>query len=329
MEAAHYDRLAGDRVQCRLCPHACRIAPGKRGRCRVRENRDGTLVALTYGQAASVSMDPIEKKPLYHFFPGRPILSIGSWGCNLSCVYCQNFAISQHEVPTEALPPEEAVRAAQARDSIGIAYTYNEPLIMWEYLRDCGRAARAAGLKNVLVTNGFVNPEPLEELLPVVDAMNIDLKAFTERFYEELCHGALAPVLATVARAARSCHVELTTLVIPDHNDAPAELEEEARWIAGEAGPQTPVHLSAYVPRYKLQARATSAKTLLRAREILLRHLKHVYLGNMVTSEGTNTVCAECGATVVARQGYHTDTSGMKPDGTCAGCGAENRIVAA
>jgi len=328
MDAAHYERLADRRVQCRLCPHACVIACGKRGRCRVRENREGTLVALTYARAASVALDPIEKKPLYHFHPGSNILSMGSWGCNLACAFCQNHGISQREVPTEELLPGDAVALAQARGSIGMAYTYNEPLIMWEYLRDCGRAMHDAGLQNVLVTNGFVMPEPLADLLPVIDAMNIDIKAFHEGFYREHCQGMLAPVLESAKTAAAACHLEITTLIIPGYNDAPKELEEEAQWIAEHCGPETPVHLSAYFPRYRFRADPTPLAVLLHAREILGRSLQHVYVGNVQAAEGADTVCASCGARVVVRVGYRVDTSGMAADGRCGRCGADNHMVA-
>ena len=293
----------------------------------MRENRGGDLEALTYGQVTSVAMDPIEKKPLYHFFPGRDILSIGSWGCNFFCQFCQNHNISQQEVSTESLTPGRAVELARARGSIGIAYTYNEPFIMWEYLRDCGKAAHEAGLKNVLVTNGFVNPEPLEEILPLVDAANIDVKAFHEGFYGKLCGGSLEPVLRTVKRACEECHVELTTLIIPEHNDAPKELENEARWIAKNCGKQVPVHLSAYSPRYQLGARPTAVGTLQHAREIFRHYLNHVYLGNLRTSDGADTVCASCSQTMIRRGGYHTEIAGMTSKGECVACGAENNVV--
>ncbi len=314
-------------MQCRLCPHECMISEDKRGRCKVRENRAGELEALTYGRVTSVAMDPIEKKPLYHFFPGSDILSIGSWGCNFSCRFCQNHHISQQEVATEGLTPERAVDLARTRGSIGIAYTYNEPFIMWEYLRDCGRAAHKAGLRNVLVTNGFVNPEPLEEILPLVDAANIDIKAFHDGFYGKLCGGSLEPVLRTVKRACESCHVELTTLIIPEHNDAPKELEKEAVWIAGNCGRQVPVHLSAYSPRYQLGARPTNVNTLQHAREIFMRHLDHVYLGNVMTQDGADTICAGCGRTMIRRSGYRTEVVAMESTGECAGCGAGNNLV--
>ncbi len=327
MDARFYEELEGDFVQCALCPHHCVIGPGKRGLCRVRENRRGRLTALTYAQVTSSAMDPVEKKPLYHFHPGRRILSLGPWGCNLRCQFCQNCEISQGEAPTRELAPGEAVRLAQEKDSVGIAYTYNEPFIGWEYVHDTARAAHGAGLKNVLVTNGYVEEAPLRELLPLVDAMNIDLKAFHEAFYDKVCGGHLAPVLATAERAARECHVEVTTLVIPGHNDRPRELEGLATWIAEHMGRRTPAHLSAYFPAYRLNAEPTRPEMLLRAREIFRQELDFVYLGNLRTSDGADTLCPECGAVIVARSGYTVDTRNLKPDGGCAACGAATGIV--
>ncbi len=326
-EAAYFEELADSYVQCGLCPHRCVIADGKRGRCQARENRGGKLYALTYGRAASLAVDPIEKKPLYHFYPGREILSLGNWGCNFACSFCQNHDISQHEVPTRAFSPEDAVTMARESKSIGLAYTYNEPLINFEFVRDCAKVIRAAGLKNVLVTNGFVNPEPLEELLPLVDAMNIDIKAFHEGFYKDQCQGKLEPVLRNTARAAKSCHVEVTTLLIPGLNDAPKELEDMAVWIAENCGEETPAHLSAYFPRYQMKIDATTPAMLQHAREIFLKHLRYVYIGNVAATKGANTVCRACGEIIIARQGYAIDKRGINDSGRCALCGADNNII--
>jgi pyruvate formate lyase activating enzyme len=272
-------------------------------------------------------MDPIEKKPLYHFHPGEQIFSIGSMGCNLRCQFCQNWQISQGEPPLDDLSPAQAVREALRNGSRGIAYTYNEPMIWFEYVMDTGRAAREAGLYNVLVTNGFVNEAPLDELLEVTDAMNIDLKSFDDSFYEELCGASVEPVKRVIVRAARGCHVEITTLVIPNRNDSMPMLEEEAKWISSEVGRGTPVHLSAYFPRYKLDEPPTSEETLLKAREVFCRYLDYVYLGNVAAADGSDTVCAGCGGAVVRRRGYRVSASGMSPDGSCAACGARCGIV--
>jgi len=327
MEARYYEKIEGGLVHCHLCPHECRIADGKAGRCRIRVNDGGELRATTYGRVTSVALDPIEKKPLYHFHPGEMILSLGSAGCNLRCEFCQNWQISQTDVAGTQLLPEAAVREAIREGSRGIAYTYNEPMIWFEYVMDTGRRAREEGLYNILVTNGYVMPEPLDELLEVVDAMNIDLKSFEGSFYENLCSGTLEPVKETIVRASRDCHVEITTLVIPNRNDAMDVMEEEAKWIASEVGDATPLHLSAYHPSHKLRERRTPAATLLKAREVFRRYLKHVYLGNVLTDEGGDTVCGECGATVIGRLGYRVGTGGMNADGTCAGCGADVGVV--
>ena len=327
-EAAHYEAAEDGKVLCRLCPHGCTIAEGRTGRCGVRENRGGVLVAATYAEVTSVAMDPIEKKPLYHFHPGESILSLGGRGCNFSCSFCQNWGISQsRDVPTRRLESSEAVQLALKKRSIGIAFTYNEPLIWFEYVLDTARAAREKGLVNVLVTNGYVNPEPLAELLPFVDALNMDIKSVRPQFYEGLCGGTLEPVLASARAAARATHLEVTNLIIPGHNDGDADLSELARWIADELGPGTPTHLSAYFPHYRLEAPPTPVATLDGAYGIFRQRLQHVYLGNVRSSVGSSTVCHQCGAELIRRSGYSTSVEGL--DGPkCRHCGAENNIVA-
>ncbi len=327
MQAEWGEAQADGAVVCRLCPHGCRIAAGQRGRCGARENRGGQLRALTYGQITSAALDPIEKKPLYHFMPGGRIFSIGSWGCNFRCRFCQNWQISQQEVPAQNLTPVEVARRAGADGSVGVAYTYNEPLIGWEFVRDCCREVKRAGLKNVLVTNGFINPEPLAELLPLVDALNIDLKAFNEDFYQRLCGGSLAPVLAAIKLAASQSLVEVTTLLIPGENDDPQELNALAQWVAENCGAEIPAHLSAYTPRYQHQTRPTTADELLQAREIFGRHLRHVYVGNVLTADGSDTRCVGCGQPLVKRQGYRIDARGLGADGSCRACGVKSGIV--
>jgi pyruvate formate lyase activating enzyme len=325
-EAMYYEKLDQGRVRCRLCPHRCTIGPDQAGICRQRVNEDGTLVSRIYGRVTSVAMDPIEKKPLYHFHPGRQVLSIGTNGCNLSCRHCQNWNISQEDGHTQEVPPEAAVRMAVEHQSFAIAYTYNEPLIWYEYVLDTARLAHREGLKNVLVSNGFVEPEPLAELLPFIDAMNLDIKAIRDPFYRKVCGAWLAPVLETAKAARRATHLEITNLVIPTHNDSDAELTELADWIAGELGPDTPTHLSAYFPRYRLKAPPTSGELLQHAYDIFSERLQHVYLGNVVMREGTDTVCPGCGALLIRRQGYHIESLGL--DGNrCTACGAEINLV--
>ncbi len=325
-KAMYFEPLEGGRVRCVLCPHRCVIAPGRSGICRQRWNEGGTLTSRIYGRVTSIAMDPIEKKPLYHFHPGEEILSIGTNGCNFSCKHCQNWSISQRDAPTQSLPPAEAVRVARDNGSFGISYTYNEPFIWYEYVLDTSKLAREHGLKNVLVTNGFVNPEPLAELLPFLDALNIDIKSIREEFYREICGGRLAPVLETCIAARKAAHVEITNLIIPTHNDSEADLTALADWVRDHLGADTPTHLSAYFPRYRLDAPPTPPETLERAYGIFAERLDYVYLGNMMLDKGSDTFCSSCGAILIRRHGYATRIVGL--DGVkCAKCGAATNVV--
>jgi pyruvate formate lyase activating enzyme len=283
---AQFWHAGGDlAVQCELCPKACRIAEGAAGICGGRRNTGGELFATGYGKVSSLALDPIEKKPLHRFCPGSAILSVGGFGCNLRCPFCQNSAISleygQGLQTAEALPPERlAGLAADAvlQGNIGVAYTYNEPLINIEYVMDCALLVREAGLKNVLVTNGFVNPEPLRQLLPYIDAMNIDLKGFSELFYKKL-GGSLEPVKGAIALAHGRCHVEVTTLVIPGENEE--DIAPIAAWLAS-LGPDIPLHLSRFFPRHRYAERqATPRESILGLRDAAQKHLRYVYAGNM------------------------------------------------
>lgn len=281
-EALYYEKLGGSSVHCHLCPIECRITEGSSGACQARSNRGGVLYSDIYGKAASYSLDPIEKKPLYHFHPGEFIFSIGTRGCNLHCDFCQNWRISQDkDVPVEDVSPGSVVSMAKESGSFGIAYTYNEPFIWYEFVLDSARLAVENGLKNVLVTNGYVNIEPLESLLPLISAMNIDLKAFNEEFYRKVCGGRLKDVLSVIERSSASCHVELTTLIIPGLNDSPEDMKMEAEWIRDKTGADTPLHLSRYFPCYKMELPPTPVKTLERLRDVAMKSLKYVYLGNV------------------------------------------------
>jgi len=290
-------------VRCGLCPHRCLIAENEAGRCGVRENQGGKLIASSYGMVSSVALDPIEKKPLNMFFPGKSILSIGGIGCNLRCAFCQNHEISTLGVrqgvgltivndklqnlthrtgrAEKRLSPDDIVRLAvqaEPEGNIGVAYTYNEPLIGYEFLRDCAGLVREAGLKNVIVTNGYINKEPLAALLPLVDAMNIDLKGFTEGFYNKL-GGTLGPVMETIALSHKSCHVEVTTLVVPEENES--DIEDLAGWLSSISR-DIPLHLSRFFPRYRYSdAKPTPRETILKLCEIAKKHLKYVFAGNM------------------------------------------------
>jgi pyruvate formate lyase activating enzyme len=264
-EASYYKLSDEKNIRCFLCPHQCLIPEGKTGFCGVRRHQGGKLYALNYSRVASLALDPIEKKPLYHFHPGSFILSAGTIGCNLSCLFCQNWSISKEvAAPTQPVTSRELVRQAQKQNSLGIAYTYNEPFIWFEFVLETARMAREAGLKNVLVTNGYVSPEPLKEILPLIDAANIDIKSIRDEFYKSHCSGRVDEVLETVKTMCRSCHVELTNLLIPTLN-----------------GDKVPLHFSRYFPCYKMTIPSTPLDTLYRAEAIAKKKLKYVYLGNI------------------------------------------------
>lgn len=273
----------GDVWVCGLCPHRCRLAPGATGFCGVRENRDGVPVARSYARVSSLHLDPIEKKPLSHFHPGSRILSVGLYGCSLDCAFCQNHAISKETPDMAMIPPEQLVQAAvdlRPEGNIGIAYTYNEPTVGIEYVLDCARLARGEGLLNVLVTSGYLEPEPWADLMKWTDACNIDLKAFHEDFYRTVCRGSLAPVLENIRTAAASSHVELTCLIVPGLNDGETEMDEMARWIA-RIDPGIPLHVSRYFPRYRMSVPATPPETVMALARTAARHLRHVHVGNL------------------------------------------------
>jgi pyruvate formate lyase activating enzyme len=325
-QALYYTPLQDGKVQCHLCPHNCVIAEGKAGICRQRKNASGVLYALNYGQVTSANLDPIEKKPLYHFYPGSQIMSFGTNGCNLACQFCQNWSISQVDAITKEFMPADALAITQKSKSPAIAYTYNEPFIWFEFVLEAAKLAHAKGIKNVLVTNGFVNPEPLKELLPYIDAMNIDIKSIRPEFYRKLCKAKLEPVLATCQAANETAHIEITNLVIPGENDTESHFEELAKWIAENLGQDTPLHFSAYYPTYKLDNPPTPLETLLKAYGIARKHLWFVYMGNVQMEQGSNTVCHNCQAKLISRQGYHTKILALTADGKCSNCGAENNI---
>jgi pyruvate formate lyase activating enzyme len=320
-EGMYYKKVPVGKVRCFICPHRCLFANGKTGICKVRANKDGVLYLRTYGEITSYAVDPIEKKPLYHFYPGSGIFSIGSWGCNFKCTFCQNWQISQQEVAGEKFTPEDIVEIASHDGSIGIAYTYNEPFMMYEFMLDAAKLAHAKGLKNVIVTNGFVSEEPLREILPYIDAMNIDLKAGNESFYREVCDGQLEPVMRTIKTAYEAgCHVELTNLIIPTLNDRMDELKEIVEWVASVSG-DIPLHFSRYFPNYKMNIDPTPVETLLAAYEVAAKELHHVYLGNVSTSiAGNDTKCPHCHKTVIERRWPEVKVAAMKGD-KCGHCG--------
>ncbi|NLZ52814.1 MAG: AmmeMemoRadiSam system radical SAM enzyme [Thermoanaerobacteraceae bacterium] len=304
-EAMYYVKAAGGAVNCFLCPHHCKIVPGKVGTCKVRKNIDGKLYSINYGRVSSLAMDPIEKKPLYHFYPGSMIFSVGSIGCNFRCKFCQNWQIAQlTDIPTQGISAAELIKAAKRQEgNIGIAYTYNEPTIWYEYVIECAKLARQEGLKNVLITNGFIENEPLQELLPYIDAMNIDIKAFCEDFYKDLVFGRLSPVKRTVEVAQSKCHIEITTLLIPGMNDREEEIGELAKWLS-LLRKDIPLHLTRYFPNFKLDIPPTPIDRIKAARDIAMKYLDYVYTGNMAYDIGNNTYCPTCEKPIIERAGY-------------------------
>ncbi|MCK4537807.1 MAG: AmmeMemoRadiSam system radical SAM enzyme [Candidatus Krumholzibacteria bacterium] len=319
MEALFYEKLPKNRVRCLLCPNLCVIEAGGKGRCRLRVNDGGVLQARSYGMTVTAAVDPIEKKPLYHFMPGSEILSIGPNGCTLTCEHCQNWNISQEDCPVTYIPPEELAAVARSRGSVGVAFTYTEPLLWYEYLIDVLPLLRDDGLKSVLVTNGYLNDEPAERIVPMVDGFNIDMKSFNDDFYRKYCGGSLEPVKRFIEIAADLAHVEVTTLLIPGLNDSPSEIEALARWLGG-ISKDIPLHLSRFFPRYRMKdIPPTPSSTLKDSWETARRFLDYVYIGNIFIEGTENTLCPGCGENLIMRSGYST-TAAIKGD-SCPSCG--------
>jgi pyruvate formate lyase activating enzyme len=322
----YFTSLEGGEIQCELCPHRCRVAKGKRGICRVRENRDGKYYSLVYGNPCAVHLDPIEKKPFSHVLPGTTSFSLATAGCNFQCKFCQNWEISQafpEDIFSFEVSPELMVSRAKEIGARSIAYTYVEPTIFYEYMSDIGILAKKAGLLNVTHSNGFINPEPLKNLCKVLDAANIDLKGFTENFYRELCSGELNPVLETLKTLKKEkVHVEITNLIIPTKNDEISVLKEMCLWIRKELGPDTPIHFSRFYPLYKLKTLPpTQVSTLEKAREAAASAgLEYVYVGNIPGHTAENTFCPKCKKMVIQRTGYMVGEINLK-DGKCKYCG--------
>jgi pyruvate formate lyase activating enzyme len=322
----YFTSLERGEIQCELCPHRCRVAKGKRGLCRVRENRDGKYYSLVYGNPCAVHLDPIEKKPFSHVLPGTTSFSLATAGCNFQCKFCQNWEISQafpEDVYSYDVPPELIVSRAKEIGARSVAYTYVEPMIFYEYMSDISLLAKKAGLLNVTHSNGFINPAPLKNLCKVLDAVNIDLKGFTENFYRELCGGELSPVLETLKTLKKEkVHLEITTLIIPTKNDEMSVIKEMCVWIKKELGEDTPIHFSRFYPLYKLKTLPpTPVSTLEMAREVALSAgLEYVYVGNIPGHAGENTFCPKCKKMVIQRTGYMVGEIHLK-DGKCRYCG--------
>lgn len=322
----YFTALGGGAIRCELCPKRCRVPDGKRGTCRVRENQNGKYYSLVYGNPCAIHLDPIEKKPFFHVLPGSMSFSIATAGCNFQCKFCQNWEISQaspEDLFNYDVPPELFVKKAKETGARSVAYTYVEPTVFYEYMLDIAHLARQAGILNVCHSNGFINPEPVRNLCPVLDAANIDLKGFTESFYRDLCGGELSPVLATLKTLKREgVHLEITTLVIPTKNDDLSVLREMCLWVRRELGSDTPMHFSRFYPLYKLKnLPPTPVSTLERAREMALScGLDYIYIGNVPGHDGENTFCPRCRKRIVERTGFMI--RGMHVQrGRCGYCG--------
>ncbi len=319
-EALFFEILKDDKVRCDLCPHHCVLKNGQVGICGVRKNIDGALYSLNYGQISAISMDPIEKKPLFHFYPGSEILSVGSWGCNMSCPFCQNWEIS-HSIPrVRDFSPEQLASLAKDHNSFGIAYTYSEPVVWFEYVLDCARAAMKDGLTNVLVTNGFIEEMPFKLLTQYFSAMNIDVKSFNPEYYRKVLGGQRDVVMKNVETAQKAgIHVEITTLIVPEDNDSEDETRGIAQWL-GSIDRSIPLHLSRYFPNYKYDRPPTDLDVLEKLWHIAKEYLDYVYIGN-VAGMHEDTICPKCGKTVIERNGYNVNIVGLDEEGSCTNCG--------
>jgi pyruvate formate lyase activating enzyme len=332
MKEARFWEKEGERVVCSLCPHLCKIDNGRRGICGVRENQGGRLVSLIYGQVSSVHVDPIEKKPFFHFMPGKRALSLGTIGCNMKCLHCQNYTISQarfEEIHLREFTPDQVCDMSEREKCPIIAWTYNEPSIWHEFTLDTSKEAKRRGLRSVYVTNGFIEEEPLREIAPYLDGMNVDIKAFHDGFYKKICKARLEPVLrATELAHELGKHLELTYLVIPGKNDSKEEIGEFSRWVRDSLDPSVPVHFSRFHPDYLMtDVPLTPMETLEMAYQVAREAgLRFVYLGNIPVDRRENTYCPKCGNLAIRRTGFSSVIMGMK-EGKCAKCGTDLNMV--
>jgi pyruvate formate lyase activating enzyme len=324
----HWHRLDDGRIQCDVCPRACRLREGQRGLCFVRARVSDQIVLTSYGRSSGFCVDPVEKKPLNHFLPGSPVLSFGTAGCNLACKFCQNWDISKsREIDTlsDSASPEGVAAAAERLGCRSVAFTYNDPVIFWEYAADIADACHQRGIRAIAVTAGYMCPEPRREFYRHLDAANVDLKAFTQDFYHRVCAARLDDVLDTLSYLRHETDVwfEITTLLIPGHNDSDAEIDAETRWIADELGPDVPLHFTAFHPDYKMRdVPPTPPRTLRRARQIARSNgLRYVYTGNVHDDEGGTTYCPGCGRAVVVRDWYDIRRYSLDDGGRCTRCG--------
>lgn len=327
-EGSFYQKLDQQAVQCQICPRACLIPLGRRGYCQTRENRNGRLYTLVYAKPVSIHIDPIEKKPLFHFFPSTTAYSVATAGCNLKCKFCQNWEISQsrpEELDYLYLEPKDLVERVKESGSPTIAYTYNEPTVFYEYMLETARLAREQGIKNIMHSNGFINEEPLKALAQYLDAANIDLKGFSDEYYAEISEGSLAPVLNSLKVLKKEgVHIEVTTLLLSGFNDDEESLRKMCLWIKDNLGPDTPLHFSRFFPMYKLTSlNPTPVESLQRARGIATASgLRYVYIGNIPANPAENTYCPGCGKIVIERRGYFIAQNNLE-EGRCKFCGKE------
>jgi pyruvate formate lyase activating enzyme len=325
----YWHPLEDGRIQCDLCPRFCKLRDGQRGLCYVRARRNDQIVLTTYGRSSGICIDPIEKKPLFHYLPGTAVLSFGTAGCNLACRFCQNWDMSKARddaVLSDRASPEEIARVAQEAGCRSVAFTYNDPVVFHEYAIDTAIACHEREVQTVAVTAGYVCPEPREEFYRHIDAANIDLKAFTEDFYHRTCAGSLAPVLETLEYVHHEVDVwlEITTLLIPDLNDSDEELTRLSQWVANRLSPDVPLHFTAFHPDYKMRDRPpTKPSRLRRARQIALENgLRYVYTGNITDPSSQTTYCSGCGAGLIERNWHRLGTWRLAGDGRCARCGS-------
>lgn len=327
MRAAYFKTLDDKNVQCMLCPHNCLIKPGETGKCKVRHNVNGILETEVYNNVSALAVDPVEKKPLYHFYPGKAILSVGSFGCNMTCPFCQNHDISQPSVSImnrrkNIINSLEILnQAKEINSNIGIAFTYNEPIVWYEFMLELAINAKKTGISTVMVSNGYINRKPLKELMDHIDAFNIDLKAFSDDFYREHTSARLKPVLNTLKEIyAAGKHLEITYLIIPGYNDNREEFRNCISWISDNLGYEVVLHLSRYFPSYNFSAPPTQASTLQDMHKIAMEKLNYVYPGNINISGIMDTVCPDCNSIITSRSGYHIKHLNTE-NGRCSKCG--------
>lgn len=332
-EAMFFEQVKDKVVKCKLCPWNCVLQPGQRGFCGVRENKEGKLYTLNYGFITALNVDPMEKKPLFHYYPGSPIVSISTVGCNLKCPWCQNYTISQRtpeEVFGDYMSPEEIISYMKSAKVPFLAFTYNEPIIWYEYVLDVAKATKKIGYKNVLITNGHINLEPLETLIPYIDAANVDIKSFNETTYLKIMKGHLKPILeATEYMYEKGVHVETTYLVVPGVNDKLEEFKQLVKWQIEELGPEVPLHISRFLPMYKYINREATQISIIEemwrtAKEL---GLNYVYIGNVPGHKGENTYCPQCGKLLIKRMGFWITEWNITKDNKCKYCSAKIPIV--